>query len=144
MASSCMKKKPLILIGIGLVPLLVVALGVGTARVSHRTVEVGLIEDRLRPCPSASNCVCSEPDSGAASVQPLSFEGDPKLVLRSLVDFLGSERGVKTVEVGDVYVHAVYYTPLLRFADDVEFGLSAQRRLNARRMDELRRVLVSE
>ena len=37
-----------------------------------------------------------------------------------------------------------YLREVVWFADNVEFGLAAQRRLNARRMEELRRVLAPE
>ena len=120
-----MKRKSLLVAGITLVPLLALALGVGAARMSHRPVEVGLVDGRLRPCPPSPNCVCSEP-ANAASIPALTFAGDPVLAFRSLVDFLGAEPNAKTLDVGDGYLHVVYYTPFLKFADDVEFRLDPQ------------------
>ena len=120
-----MKRKPLILAAITLVPLLALALGAGTACISRRPVEVGLIDGRLRPCPSTPNCVCSEP-THTASIPALNFAGDPSLAFRSLVEFLGAEPHAEMREVGHDYLHVVYYTPFLRFADDVEFRLDPQ------------------
>ncbi len=123
-----MKRKSLLVVGITLVPLVVLALGVGAALVSHRPVEVGLVDGRLRPCPSSPNCVSSEP-ADAASVPALTFAGDPTLAFRSLVDFLGAESNAEILDVGDGYIHVVYYTRFMKFADDVEFRLDSQAKL---------------
>ena len=123
-----MKRKSLVALGITLVPLVALGLGVGAARISHRSVEVGLVDGRLRPCPSSPNCVCSE-QADASSIPPLTFAGDPTLAFRSLVDFLGADSNGKILDLSEGYVYAVYYTPFLKFADDVEYWLDLEARV---------------
>ena len=117
-----MQRKTLLMLGITLAVAVPLALGVGAVLMSRRPAEVGLIDGRLRACPSTPNCVCSE-DGDAASIPALSFEGDPAEAFRSLVDFLGTESNATIVQFDDGYLHVVYHTPVLRFADDVEFRL---------------------
>ena len=118
-------KKRLLLLALLLLPLLVLGLGFGAARMSLRPVEVGLVDGRLRPCPPSPNCVCSE-EGSQASIAPLVFEGEPRSAFRSLVELLRTESRARLLEVKDDYVHAVFFTPFLRFADDVEFRLDRQ------------------
>jgi uncharacterized protein (DUF1499 family) len=120
-----MKPKSLVVLGITLVPLVALGLGVGAARISHRPVEVGLVDGHLRPCPPTPNCVCSEL-ADASSIPPLTIAGDPNLAFRSLVEFLEAEPNAKVLDLREGYVHAVYYTPFLKFADDVEFRLDPE------------------
>jgi uncharacterized protein (DUF1499 family) len=120
-----MKRKSFILLGIILVPLVSLGLGACAVLMSHRPVETGLVDGRLRPCPSSPNCVVSEPQN-ASSIPPLNFTGDPKLAFRSLIDFLEAESNASIITLNEGYVHAVYYTPYLKFADDVEFRLDLE------------------
>lgn len=125
-----MKPKSL-LIGAFLVALVVLGLGFGAALLSrYRPVEVGLDGDRLRACPQSPNCVCSEYEDVAAYIEPLTFACEPQPALRSLVDFLEAEPNAEVLEWNERYVHAVYTTRFLKFADDVEF-----------RADPLQRVI---
>ncbi|MFT5049821.1 MAG: hypothetical protein ACI8QZ_001214 [Chlamydiales bacterium] len=121
-----MRRKSVTLIGLIVLPLIALSLGLGAACISRRPVEVGIVEGSLRPCPSSTNCVCSESGSGKASIAPLTFVGDPAPAFASLVDLLEAESSVEILESTDGYVHAVYYTPLLKFADDVEFRLDPE------------------
>jgi uncharacterized protein (DUF1499 family) len=42
------------------------------------------------------------------------------------VEFLEAEPNAKVLDLREGYVHAVYYTPFLKFADDVEFRLDPE------------------
>jgi len=103
----------------------------GAAVLSRRPVQLGLVElgpgdSRLRPCPDSPNCVRSEPGSGAATLPPLAFSCDPDRAFASIVSFLEDQPRVELLEVGRSYLHAVCYTPLLRFADDLELRLDRE------------------
>ena len=125
-----MKPKSL-LIGAVLVALVVLGLGFGAALLSrHRPAEVGLDGDRLRACPPSPNCVCSEYEDVEAFIEPLTFKCEPQPALRSLVDYLEQEPNAEVVHWDESYVHAVFTTRFLKFADDVEF-----------RVDPLERVI---
>jgi len=123
------KPKSLV-IGAVLVALVVLGLGFGAALLSrYRTVEVGLDGDRLRACPPSPNCVCSEYEESAAFIEPLTFTCEPQPALRSLVEFLQAEPNAEIVEWDERYVHAVFTTRLLGFADDVEFRVDPLQRI---------------
>lgn len=106
-------------------PLLAFGLAAGVAWVSRRPVEVGPVEGELRPTPSTPNGVCSQ--GPGANIEPfpmLEGEAAASRTQAALVDLLSAEprASVRTAEEG--YVHAVFWTPFLRFADDVEFLVS--------------------
>lgn len=124
-----MKRQYLVMLVVFLVPLLVLGLGLGAACVSHRPIEVGLVDGELQPCDSSSNCVCSEDPSSEAYVEPLAFEGDADTTFASLATHLQSRSSVTIVEARDDYMHVVFTTPFLKFADDVEFRLDRERRV---------------
>jgi uncharacterized protein (DUF1499 family) len=111
---------------------------------------LGLVGGALQPCPSTPNCVCSEgPD---ASIEPLTFNGDPERAFASLLEFLAAEPNIEVVGRGGDYAHAVARTRL--FKDDLELRLdraagcihvrSASRTgysdmgVNAKRVDSIR------
>ena len=118
------------MIGALLVAAVILALGFGAALLSrHRPVEVGLDGDRLRACPPSPNCVCSEYEDVPAYIEPLTFACEPQPALRSLVDFLEKEPNAEIVDWNERYVHAVYTTRFLKFADDVEFRVDSLQRV---------------
>ena len=82
---------------------------------------VGLVDGRLQPCPGSPNCVSSDADP--PSIAALAFEGDADAAWADLIDFLAAEPRAELVTVEPGYVHAVFRTKWLRFADDVEFRL---------------------
>lgn len=83
----------------------------------------GLVDNRLRPCPDSPNCVCSEFADKRAFIPPLDFQAGAgaawQALRRAVVDAGGAVRTER-----DDYLHAVFTTPVLRFADDVEFRLA--------------------
>ena len=85
------------------------------------TPTVGLVDGRLQPCPGTPNCVSS--DAQPPSTEALAFEGDADAAWSDLLVFLEAEPRVELVTVEPGYVHAVFRTRVLRFADDVEFRL---------------------
>lgn len=113
----------------------------------------GLLDGRLRPCPSKPNCVCSEHRETNAWVEPLGFEGPPTKAWERLQITI-REMGGKIQSQSDEYIWATFRTKVFRFVDDMEFRLvtddgvinvrSASRLgysdlgLNRRRVEELR------
>ncbi len=84
---------------------------------------LGLVDGRLRPCPSSPNCVCSQDEDAGHHIEPLQFTGSPREAwdrLHTLVETLPRTR---VVSRDDRYLHVEFTTPLLRFIDDIEFLL---------------------
>ena len=79
-------------------------------------------QQRLQPCPSSPNCVCSDA-TDSHGIEPLAIVGDPQLIWRRLQDYLAQQRGFTIKQVDDHYLRVEAKTRLLRFVDDVEFEL---------------------
>ncbi len=79
----------------------------------------GLADGALAPCPSSPNCVSSEagtPESHAVAPLPMeAWERLPRLI---------EEKGGRVAALRNDYIGAVFSTPLMGFADDVEFRLA--------------------
>lgn len=112
-------RKWLFLVAIGLIAVLGTGFGAGCS--SRRDVAIELENGRLRPCPSSPNCVCSEDSSEQAAIEPFAVRGTPSEAILTLVDYLRELSNVEIVKSGPEHVHAVFYTRIFRFADDVEF-----------------------
>ena len=82
--------------------------------------------ERLKPCPSKPNCVCSREDAPARHrVEPFTVSGDPAEAFGRLKTLLESTPRTGIVTATDDYLHAVCRTRL-GFPDDVECLLSAE------------------
>ena len=98
----------------------------------------GLVDGKLRACPSKPNCVCSEDPDPAHTIEPLAFEGDAGEAFGAVLALVSSDPRAEVREASGTYVHAVYRTPLLRFKDDVEFRLDAEaKRIHVRSASRL-------
>ena len=106
-------------VAIGLMAVLIAGFGAGCA--SRGSVSVSLEDGKLRPCPSSPNCVCSEDSSEQAAIASFVVSGKPSEAILSLVEYLRGLSNVEIVKPGPEHVHAVFYTRIFRFADDVEF-----------------------
>lgn len=83
----------------------------------------GLVDGKLRPCPSSPNCVSSQAADVAHRVAPLTFAGDPaEAMARARAVIEGTPRS-KVVLTSSTYLHAEVTTALFRFTDDVELLL---------------------
>ena len=118
--ASLMKEILILLAGIVLLGCLIL---IALSRVG-RPPKAGLLEGLLRPCPGKPNCICSEDKESAAWVEPLAFEGAPKLAwerLQAIVEEMGGTIQRRT----DQYIWATFRTKVFRFVDDMEFRLAA-------------------
>lgn len=84
---------------------------------------VGLVEGRLRPCPSSPNCVCSQVEDAGHQIEPLRFTGSPREAWDRLHDLVLKLPRTRVVSREDRYLHVEFTTRLMRFVDDVEFLL---------------------
>ena len=81
---------------------------------------VGVVEGRLRPCPSTPNCVSS--DAQATDSHYIAPITDPSgSSWTGLVEIVGGLPGAALIERRDNYVHVTFTSAFWRFVDDVEF-----------------------
>lgn len=90
---------------------------------------VGLVDGHLRPCPSSPNCVCSQATDAGHAIEPLHFSDDAQFAWMRLKVIIEGLPRTRIVKFDDGYLHVEFTTALLRFVDDVEFQLSADRGL---------------
>ncbi len=110
----------LITIGV-IIALVFIALSV----YSRKQPELGLVLGQLRACPGTPNCVSSEAESAAESVEPLSFSSNTEQAW-SLARQAILEAGGRIVTEEGGYLHAYFVTPLMRYVDDVELRLDKE------------------
>ncbi|NIW23437.1 MAG: DUF1499 domain-containing protein [Gammaproteobacteria bacterium] len=92
-------------------------LGADSRAVSAR---VGVVDGRLRACPSTPNCVSS--DAQPADSHYIASISDPGGTKWSgLVGAVGDMPGATLIEQRDDYAHFTFTTGFWRFVDDVEF-----------------------
>ena len=86
-------------------------------------VPVGLVDGRLRSCPSSPNCVCSQDEDAGHRIEPLRFAGPPREAWDRLQALVEKLPRTKVVSRDDRYLHVEATTLVMRFVDDVEFLL---------------------
>lgn len=84
---------------------------------------VGLVDDRLRSCPTSPNCVCSQIGDAQHAIAPLRFSDDAASAWKRLRQVITGQPRTHVVTGDDRYLHVEFTTALLRFVDDVEFLL---------------------
>ncbi len=88
--------------------------------------KVGLLGDRLSPCPNTPNCVCSEDPSAYFYIEPLSFD-DPADYAWQRVRQAVVSAGGRIQREADRYLWVSFTTKWLRFVDDMELRMDADR-----------------
>jgi uncharacterized protein (DUF1499 family) len=94
-----------------------------------RPAAPGLLEDRLAPCPSSPNCVCSQEADPGHGMEPIAMRGTEADALTRLIAVLESQPDARIVAVKGPYVHAEFTTSIFGFVDDVEFLIDGESRV---------------
>ncbi|GJM23565.1 MAG: hypothetical protein DHS20C15_34800 [Planctomycetota bacterium] len=84
------------------------------------SVAGGLVNDRLKDCPSSPNCVCSTDSNQARQIAPLDLGAHAEAGWDKLVQVLANLERTHIASRDSQYVHAVVTSRLLRFRDDLE------------------------
>jgi len=90
-------------------------------RNSTRPKNLGVINDRLAPCPSSPNCVCSQDTDSAHSIAPLPYTKSPAEAMAILKQVVLHQKRATIITETSHYLHAEFRSALFRFVDDVEF-----------------------
>lgn len=108
-------------LALSLVVVLLSACSSGTAML--RSAETGL----LAPCASGPHCVSSEATDPARKVAPLHYTGPRTRAEQKLIKVVRAMPGAAIVTEQPDYIHATYTSNIMKFVDDVEFVLPADR-----------------
>ncbi|HSG66005.1 MAG TPA: DUF1499 domain-containing protein [Gammaproteobacteria bacterium] len=84
------------------------------------SVQLGIVADRLAPCPPTPNCVSS--DAPPADSQYVAALADPSgASWPLLLEKVGAMDGATLIASDDAYAHFTFESRLFGFVDDVEF-----------------------
>jgi len=86
---------------------------------------LGIHDGRLAACPDSPNCVNSQASDARHAIAPLALKGSPEQTQARLKQLLSDEPRGRLVEEAPGYLRAEFSSRLMRFADDVEFMISA-------------------
>lgn len=81
----------------------------------------------LKPCPNSPNCVSSLASSGGHAIAPLAYSESAEQAWARLKAVLSAMPRTTIVEQTDDYLRAECVSRLLRFVDDVECVLDAEK-----------------
>lgn len=112
---------------LGLAVLLILLPACTSAVSKLRQPETGLVGNRLRPCPSTPNCVCSEFADQASFVAPVSFTQAPAAAWTKAAAVVQEMGGTIITDDGE-YLHATFTSRVFRFVDDLELRLDRENR----------------
>ena len=93
------------------------------SRASTRRTDLGNRDGTLAVCPDSPNCVSSFATESMHFIPPITFDGQPKAALQTVVDIVSGMDGVRIVAKDDDYVHCEFSTPIFGFVDDLELVL---------------------
>ncbi|WP_339736251.1 DUF1499 domain-containing protein [uncultured Gimesia sp.] len=88
---------------------------------SSPPTNLGIVDQRLSPCPDSPNCVCSQDASPPHEIAPLTYSGSQAEALQHLTEILSTQRGCQIVRQDEDYLRAEFCSLGFRFVDDVEF-----------------------
>src|SRR5947199_23596 len=80
-----------------------------------------------RAGPPSPNCACSQDADDGHRVEPIAFTGDPAAAMKRLTEVVAARPRTRVVESTPTYLRAECVTALMRFVDDLEFLIDADR-----------------
>lgn len=88
-----------------------------------RPSNLGVTDGRLAPCPDSPNCVSTQAPSSDEEhhMASIPYEGSRDAAKEKLLTVISAQPRTEIVENRPDYLYVVFRTPVLRFADDVEF-----------------------
>jgi uncharacterized protein (DUF1499 family) len=91
----------------------------------------GTHNNKLSPCPSSPNCVCSDSEDGKHRIKPYHLKAEPKQAWTTLKEIITLLPRTTIISSSTNYLHAEVRSLVFRFVDDVEFHLRPQQNLIA-------------
>ena len=87
---------------------------------------LGVIDGKLRECPSSPNCVSSESSDAAHRVVPIEFTGPVADAREQLIHIVGQLPRTRLVAEQENYLHFECRSKIFRFIDDLEFYIDVK------------------
>jgi uncharacterized protein (DUF1499 family) len=88
-----------------------------------RPANLGVNDGKLLDCPDSPNCVSSFALDDKHQIDPMSFSGSSQEQIKILKSIINNFGNASVVSEGENYIHAEFFSNMLKFVDDVEFFL---------------------
>lgn len=82
---------------------------------------LGIINEKLSPCPPSPNCVVSEEYDDSHYIAPLKYESDRQTAYNTFIKILSVVPDTKIVEKKEDYIRIESRSKIMGFVDDGEF-----------------------
>jgi len=92
---------------------------------------IGLIDERLKSCPSSPNCVCSDDQASGHTIDPLHLLVNPAEAWSAAVKAIRATARTRIITDTGNYLHAEYTSGFFGFVDDLELHLRPAERIIA-------------
>ena len=83
--------------------------------------KVGLVEDKLYPCPKSPNCVSTQSADEKHKIKPIPYNSTIEEAKKEVIKIIKSLKRTKVITETDNYIHIEFRTAIFKFVDDVEF-----------------------
>lgn len=108
--------------------LLVLVTACYSGRNGNDKLQAGLINNRLSPCPTSPNCVCSENQGFKSSIAPVHYLTNHNQAWENAQNVIRTMGG-KIVDQDNLYIHAIFTSRIFRFVDDFELRLDEKNKV---------------
>jgi uncharacterized protein (DUF1499 family) len=121
---------------------------------------LGIHNNKLSPCPSSPNCVCSDSKDEKRYIEPYQLSVDSNKAWAALKKVITSLPQTTIISNPKNYLHAEVRSLIFHFVDDIEFHLRPQRNIiavrsaarlgyydfgvNRRRVEKIRKKLQAQ
>ena len=97
------------------------------SRMNGKPDNLGVDADgKLAPCPSSPNCVTTQSGAGYPIADPIPFDGDVALSVERMAEIIEKMPNAKIEKRDGSYLHAVFRSKWMGFADDIELTFDAE------------------
>jgi uncharacterized protein (DUF1499 family) len=94
-----------------------------------RPNDLGVVNGKLKPCPSSPNCVSTFSTDREHGIEPFDFQSEPTVARQNLGHALGETYRSKIIEDRENYLHVEFTSAYFGFVDDVEFLIDAEHKV---------------
>ena len=95
---------------------------------SATQVKTGIVDNRLTPCPSSPNCVCSETQGLKSSISPVNYKTEDAEAWSKAKSTI-YKMGGKIIKQDEQYIHAVFTSRIFHFVDDFELRIDKKNKV---------------
>jgi len=97
---------------------------------SQTGTPIGLIDNRLSPCPSTPNCICTEyPNDESHFTEAITFSAENADSVPTIMANAIEQTGGVITKAENNYIAATYTSKLFRYVDDFEVRIDKNKQL---------------